>query len=275
MMLTFGVVNCHAEVGNKAATPPAEKNKPACTSDPCGNTATGEDPADVYVREGAKITAELRNSPDDKRRWSSIALYSDTKSPERLKVAVVKAADFTMQLDPKKGWLTFSTPKLQQVFNLATPIGEKNNPCSKYSVKIVEASSSYAVVKKICPLSEYVAGKYFMQAEYYLYDQESSTMRTIWSAALTNPDAEFPDATPELAMKAIKDGYRLDWTGLFPEDGKWKKTSIHNNYLRKKDSAGKGYLQCSDATAKGKDGLENELCEGGILTLVSSQAGAK
>ena len=230
----------------------------------------GDDSEKIALREGAKMTAKLRNDPDDQLRWSAIALYSDSKHAERLKMAVIKKLGTEIQLVPQSGFIVLSGPQYKQTFKIASPIGTVSNPCRKYNIKVVQAGIDYVIFKKICPIIEYASNRYHMSTDYYLFDQKTATARSIWSASLTNKECEFPDADPEPTVVQTDNGYRFDWTGLFPADAKPTKQTIHNIYTyipMGKKGAG---LLCRDTTQPKSAGIESDMCEGTVLDLVSN-----
>ncbi|GJJ04318.1 hypothetical protein RugamoR64_48560 [Duganella rhizosphaerae] len=242
-----------------------------CTSTPCGNTATGEDPQEQRLREGAARSNEIREGDDDQRRWASIRLNSDSTKPERLKMPVVKAAGLEMRLDPKLGQLSFSKAGLQHTFGIASPLGDKSSVCPEYSIQIVEASAAHALVRMACLQAETAPGRYHMGVDYYLYDAETAQMRNIWRAAVTDKNARMPDAKPVPSLKLIPNGYRFDWSGIQPSDNKPSKTVLHNSYIRSTEKSGAKVLLCTDLNAPKGQGVEDEMCEGGILPLVPAK----
>jgi len=48
-----------------------------CTSTPCGNTATGEDPSDIAERHDENLLNDLRETATDRQRWGISSLYSN------------------------------------------------------------------------------------------------------------------------------------------------------------------------------------------------------
>jgi hypothetical protein len=84
---------------NKAPSVAPTTSKFQCTSTPCGNTATGEDPSDIAEREGGKKLEEMRNTASDRQRWGATSLYSSAKQEKDLQVDVLKAISlYTTQL---------------------------------------------------------------------------------------------------------------------------------------------------------------------------------
>jgi len=47
----------------------AQPKQGKCTSTPCGNTASGEDPQEQRIREGAARSAAIRAGGDDQVNW--------------------------------------------------------------------------------------------------------------------------------------------------------------------------------------------------------------
>lgn len=247
----------------------ATQDKPSrCAETPCPNTATGEDPQAINIREGAKLEARQRNNPDDKARWASTRIYSSTKKPERLKMQVVAASEFRMELDPGTGSLILAAPSRKHVFRIAAPAGTKDDLCPKYELQVLDADADFALVKKSCQGFEYAPGRYHKSADYYLYDAPTSTMRSIWAASLTTKAAPFPDADPEVTIKRVRNGYRFDWVGLFPSDATPVRQEIHNLYTRQPNSKKGVELVCRDARSKTNEG--SEMCEDEVLELVQT-----
>ncbi len=242
-----------------------------CTSTPCGNTATGEDPQERRIREGAAMIDAIRAGDDDQQRWSSVRLYSDSTKPERLKLTVVKSAGLEMRLDPKLGYLTFSTQALKQTFVIASPLGDKSSVCPDYALQIVEASAVHALVRMACLQTEYAPGRYHMGSDYYLYDAATGVMRNIWRAAVSDKNAHMPDAKPTPSLKVIPNGYRFDWTGVQPSSSKSSTTTLHNSFTRTNGKNGEKELVCTNLSAPKGQGVEDEMCEGGILPRVTNK----
>ncbi|MEC5164229.1 MULTISPECIES: hypothetical protein [unclassified Janthinobacterium] len=239
-----------------------------CTSNPCGNTATGEDPSDISGKKGAAILDEIRYGDEDKLRWTAIALSSDSEKNDNLKITLIRAVNFKMQLNPILGNITFSKSGVEHTFQIASPRGEKGGLCPEYTITVNEASSSHAIIKKSCLRYNYKPGRYFMSVDYYLYDFEIAIMRNIWRSSV-QINSPLPEAKPTPAVKKIKNGYRFDWIGMFPSDNLPSKMEIHNTYLREKDKKGSNVLICTDTSAPRNKGIENEMCEGEVLTRVS------
>ncbi|QYF95748.1 hypothetical protein KY495_11670 [Massilia sp. PAMC28688] len=253
----------------KPGAAPATAAAPTkCTSEPCGNTASGEDPQEVALRKANQARDALAASGTDQQRWV-FPLFSDTTDPARLQMDVVKAAGFKMRLLPQKGHLVFERPGAVDTFEIA-PKELKESTCPQYGVSVIAAGASYALIKKNCPLTEYKPNRYAMTSEYYLYDANSAVMRSVWAAHSGSKDEKFPAAKPAPTIKKVADGYQFSWAGIWPNDPAQKKVEIRNKYSWKANKAGKTELLCTDLTAPKDEALENEMCEGGILPLVSS-----
>ena len=242
-----------------------------CTSSPCGNTANGEDPQEQRSREAAVRADKIRVGADDQRRWESISLYSDSVKPEHLKMSVVKAADLEMRLDPKLGHITLERRSIQQTFSIASPLGDKSSICPRYVIDVVEASAAHALLRMSCLKAEYAPGRYHMGVDYYLYDVETATMRTIWEASVNDKDAHLPDAKPTPSLKTIANGYRFDWTGVKPSNSRPSTTVLHNSYTRSVEKTGLKVLLCTNLSAPKGKGVEDDMCEGGVLPLVEGK----
>ena len=100
-----------------------------CTSDPCTNTPTGEDPSDIAERKGHARSDQIREIPDDSLRWKRIRLYSDSTKPERLQMIAHYQDRTLMVLDPKTGNLSFQGSTEVHSFNIATPHNAASNLC--------------------------------------------------------------------------------------------------------------------------------------------------
>ena len=245
-----------------------------CTSTPCGNSATGEDPQEQRLREGHAHSETIRAGADDQRRWDSISLYSDSTKPDALKMPVVKTVGLEMRLAPKLGHLSFSKQGLRHSFVIASPIGDKRSICPKYVIDVVEASAAHVLVRMSCLKTEYTPGRYHMGVDFYLYDAETGGMRTIWEASLNDKDAHLPNAKPTPSLKIIPNGYRFDWSGVQPSNSKPSMTTLHNSYVRRTEKSGSKILLCTNLSAPKGQGVEDEMCEGGILPKTEPTSGA-
>ncbi len=268
--LPFIISSVFLPVYAQAPTKPISEHK--CTSNPCGNTATGEDPQEQRIREGEALNNKIRDSADDKNRWRTIPLYSDSSKPNELSLPVVKTAGLEMRLDPKLGQLTFSKTGMQQTFLIASPRGTKNSSCPEYSIEVIEASAAHALIRKTCFRAEYAPGRYSMSIEYYLYDAETAVMRNIWRATVSDKKAHMPDAKPTPTLKTLPNGYRFDWSGIQPSDSPPSTTTIHNSYVRNIEKVGEKELLCTNLSAPKGQGIEDEMCEGGILPRVGDKS---
>lgn len=239
-----------------------------CTSEPCGKTATGEDPQEVALRKANEARDKLAATGSDQDRWI-FPLYSDSSKADRLQMDVVKAAAFRMRLLPKQGHLVFEHPRATNTFEIATVKDIASSTCPKYNVSIVDAGADYALVKMNCPIYEYKPNRFSMSSDLYLYDANSSIMRNVWSGEASGKGQKFPAAKPLPTVKKIADGYQFDWVGIMPNDPDQRKVEIHNKYQWTTDQ-GKPGLRCTDPTAPKGSGVENGKCEGGILPLVSA-----
>ena len=203
-------------------------------------------------------------------RWISIRIYSDSSDTKHLSMPVVKAAGLEMRLDPKLGHITFSKQGRQHVFSIASPLGEQSSICPQYVFNVLEASAGHVLLRKVCLKTETAPGRYHMGVDYYLYDFDTATMRYIWRAAVSEKDAHMPHATPTPSLKIISNGYRFDWSGLFPSDNKPSKMVLHNSYTRVFEKSGASGLLCTDLSAPKGEGVEDEMCEGGSVPLVDN-----
>ena len=129
----------------------------------------------------------------------------------------------------------------------------------------------HALVSMTCFQNEYAPGRYHMGVDYYLYDQETGVMRNIWGAAVNDKNAKMPDAKPVPSLKVTPTGYRFDWSGVQPSDGKPSTTVLHNSYVRSVAKNGDKFLLCTNLSAPRGTGVEDDMCEGGILPRVSEE----
>jgi hypothetical protein len=241
-----------------------------CTSNPCANTPTGEDPDVIALREGKAIEAALRRDPNDKMRWSSLILFSSSTDAQALSMPIVMAAMFNVALNPKKGWLIFSTPQGSQGFKIASAAGSTGDLCPNYQIRVLQGGPGYAVIKKTCPRFEYRAGRFYRGTDYYLYDAKSNTMREIWAASTQlDTSTPFPSAKPEVAVKIMEGGYRFDWVGMLPSDNPASLMKIHNLYKSERDKKAGYMLACYDMTYPAQPLKGNEMCDGGELERVA------
>ncbi|HLO15874.1 MAG TPA: hypothetical protein VK206_13660 [Anaerolineales bacterium] len=91
-----------------------------CTSEPCGNTPTVEDPQDVLLREARAEQNKIKADGPDQVRWQ-IPIYStSTKNPD-LEMLITKSTKFSMRLEPAQGLLYFSTPNFNHAFKIDKP----------------------------------------------------------------------------------------------------------------------------------------------------------
>lgn len=235
-----------------------------CTTHPCPNTETGEEPAVVEIRKASKIEDNIRNGPNDKARWKNLILFSSSTDKESLRLPIVAAIDFEVSLDPKNGSLKFSTPNTSQTFKISDPLADLTTDtlCPKYRVEVIDGAPGYALIKKTCSIHEYKPGRFFRSTDYFLYDQKTNTAREIWSASTQlGATTPFPTAEPEIVIKRLKNGYKFDWVGMFPSDNPPSPTAIHNIYKQETGKNGQLLLACYDATNPSRLLRENEMCE--------------
>lgn len=247
--------------GMLIAAEPRLAEQTRCPDGPCSNTPTGEDPSVIALRAQDLREKKLQEGNDDKRRWSSIPLYSDSKEPAKLKLVLVSSAKSQIELIPKTGVLRFSAPGKSVSFVIASPAGGHDDICPDYNIKVTEADPDYAIIRMACPLYEYVANRFHMSTEYLLFDWRTSTMRSLWFAARSSKDAKYPDAQPKISVTKLPQGYKFDWAGMFPGDSSSEAMKISNTYTRERGPNGL-VLVCTDLTAPKNEGRENEMCEG-------------
>jgi hypothetical protein len=248
----------------------APKDDSACN--PCGNTATGEYPGDIAEREGKKILDGIREGGNDQKRWEIITIHSDAKEPNYLKLTMIKSIGLQMRLDPKKGHLSIEKDRFNQTFEIGSAAENSASTCPKYNINILDASSAYALIKKTCLLFEYRHDRFSMGVEYFLYDMETAAMRSMWVGGTTDKMSRLPQAKPSPVIKKLSNGYQFDWTGVDVSDKQRGKYSIHNKYVRVMDPKSKKMsLRCTDMAVPKGEGIENDLCGGDGLRLISDQ----
>ncbi|WP_440962561.1 hypothetical protein ACL58G_17170 [Massilia sp. GER05] len=244
-----------------------------CSKHPCPNTQTGEDPGAIEAREGGEIEASLLANASDKGRWSSVILLSSSTEKQELSMPIIMADKFNLSLDPKKGRLTFASPHATQSFKISEASSAENSkhPCFKYQVRVIDARSDYALIKKTCPKQEYRPQRFYRGTDYYIYDQKTNTMRSIWSASTQiDTSTPFPTAKPEISIKYLKDGYGFDWIGVLPSDNPSVPVSVHNIYKREVDKNNQLSLVCYDVTNPRHPVKENEMCESESLERIGN-----
>lgn len=250
----------------------AAESAPKCTSTPCGNTATGEDPSEVAEREGRKMLKELRESAGDRQRWGITLLYSSDKNPDGPKLEIIKALGFSAHLQPKTGRLTFEKNGISQTFAIAGPPGGPNDLCPKYALAVVDASAEHAIVKRSCFQYEYKPQRFYKGVEFFLYDMPTASMRSIWNAATEDTTLSGALVTPNPTLKLIKDGYLLDWTVTDISKSATEKYRMRTKYVRVIPKNGKApTLTCTDLSASKGEDVEQGACEGAHPELVSKQ----
>ncbi|MGB7193783.1 MAG: hypothetical protein WBD81_10015 [Collimonas pratensis] len=272
--INVGYAHADGTISTKKTSPAASVSSTdasRCTSDPCANTPTGEDQYVIDAREAAAYNKKVLEAGTDQQRWNQFRLYSDSKDPNRLKVPMILAIGLEMKLDPKKGDISIEKSGQKQVFKIDDSVRSGASTCPKYSVRILDASSTYAMIEKSCSISEYAPGKYNMGVDYYLYDMQTATLRSVWEGSSTEKASPFPRPKPAPQVKKISNGYQLDWSATDPSNKQDGKINIHTKYVREKDrQTGKTELVCIDLTAA-KDEEHGGACEGGILPLILNQ----
>jgi hypothetical protein len=278
-ILTFAAIalsaaGCEPQAAepNRAAltgeSPLPSQTERKCTSTPCANNATGEDPQDIAFRKARQGRDANADTSDDLARWKQ-TLYSDAKRSQDLQLQLVRAANLYMYLDPAHGLIRFTQPNVNDSFEIEQPIGTPNTLCPEYGVDVITAVSQYAVVRKSCMLHEYKPGRYSMGATYYIYDAPTHTMRTIWQSQTNGRDDPFPDPDNEPTVVPMSDGIRINWKATYPSEGKQRSLNVDIRYIRKL-AGSKQELVCVDSLAPSKENIEVGACEGGALNHVAT-----
>lgn len=195
------------------------------------------------MREGMARIERLRHNGADEERWSSVWLYSDSTNPSELSMTVVKIAGMQMALDPNKGDITFTSKQSTHRFHLTSVKGDPKSACPDYTVRIVEASASHALVRHTCNTFEYRRNKFMSSVDYFLYDLETGSMRSIWANTVTGKGAPLPYADPAPVLKLAHDGYKFDWKPRPENQG--EQFERHISFQRKLVNGAKELI-CSD-----------------------------
>lgn len=235
-------------------------------SNSCANTLAKEKSNDDLDGEAEAYYQKLLATGTNKEIWGLYTLNADAKNSEHLKLPLDKPTGLQIRLDPKTGRLYIEKKGLKQIFRFASPRGTPHDICPNYSIQVIEASSSHAVITRLCPIYEYAPNRFHMSTEYYLYDLPTATMRSLWALDASDKKTPFPYPSVEPHVKKIANGYQLDWIAI--DSSTNRKLSMHTKYVRefdKKDN--KTYLVCTDLTAP-KDEEHDGACEGGGPMLI-------
>ena len=237
---------------------------------PAGASTAGEDPQKARLRQADKEREAVNAHGSDQERWAA-TMHSDTARPERLQRELIRATGLTMRLDPKLGHLVFERPGVSDTFEIATPAGTASATCPKFTLNILDARAGHVLIKKNCPMHQMEGDRIAMSSDYYLYDTRTAIMRNIWTGHAGAKGEKFPSAKPDVLVKRTADGYRFNWTGVMPNDPDNKQHTFNNAYQWMTDKTnGKPTLRCTDLSAPNGTGVENALCEGGILPLIAN-----
>jgi hypothetical protein len=247
-------------------------NQPAVEANPQVKDieAAPQYPSDLAERQGRAVVEPARGGREDEKRWLYVVMQSDATAEEAstLVMPLVKAAEFEMRLQPKDGHIIFTMPGIRHIFKLANRAGSKGNICPNYSVRVLEASIGHVVFRKVCRPFEYPRNRVYMSNEFYLYDMQTATVRNLWTAVGDQKGAAMPEAEPPITVRPTASGYRFDWAGIHHGEDGPVKMNIRNVYTREKNGKLAGTLSCADLNFPGREGLESESCQGGILPLV-------
>ncbi|HEY0491474.1 MAG TPA: hypothetical protein VGD30_18335, partial [Telluria sp.] len=227
----------------------------------CADSSTAESPADKAQRQSEAMTEQIKQGDNDKERWARISLYSDSEEPEDLTLPVVKSTGFALKLDPAQGHLQFSSKGSPHVFAIATPRDAVRTVCPKYNLRVIDASAKHAIVRRVCNEYEFRPNRFVASVDYFLYDAETVTMRSIWHNEVTKKGSPLPLAKPVPMVRILPTGYQFDWKSQALSKDSEGPVEIHTSYLRK-DIAGARNLICTDIAAPKGEGLEAGYCEG-------------
>jgi hypothetical protein len=241
-----------------------------CTSTPCGNTATGEDPSEIAEKNGEKILKEVREKATDRQRWGISMLYSSDSNVAGSRLDIIRDIGFSVQLQPRTGQLVFEKNGIKHIFAIAGAPGAKNDMCPRYAIAVVDASAEHAVIKRSCFQHEYKPKRFYKSVDFYIYDMPTASMRNIWTAATEDTTLAGAMVTPNPSLKATTQGYLLDWTVTDISKSATEKYKVRMLFVRKIEKANKSMsLVCTDLTAPKGENVEAGACEGNRLDLVS------
>lgn len=265
---------CIASSGSANAQPATKAEQSIkCTSTPCGNTKTGEDPSDIADRNGEKLLNQMRETADDRQRWGITSLYSSGKKTNDLILDVIRAAGFRMSLQPQAGNLTFEKLGTVQTFHIAPASATPGDLCPRYGVTIVDASYNHAVIKKSCFQYEYKPKHFYSGVEYFFYDMPTASMRSIWTASTEDTSLAGPLVSPNPIFKMTKSGYTLDWSVVDITNSP-EKRQIRLGFKREKKKNGKTMeMVCTDLNGQKGESIEQGACDGNRLEVISSSTG--
>lgn len=272
LTLAYGIHFGPAHAQNLGHVTPAKSPDTSftCTSTPCGNTATGEDPSEVTERHGEKILKEVRENASDRQRWGVTMLYSSDTNAAGTKLDIVKDSGFSAHLQPKTGQLTFEKNGSKHTFAIAGAPGAKNDMCPRYAIAVVDASVEHALIKRSCFQYEYQPKHFYKSVDFYIYDVPTASMRNIWTAATENALLTGALVTPDPVLKPSKSGYLLDWTVKDISKSATEIYKVRLLYARKVEKGSKSLsLVCTDLTAPKGENFETGACEGTHLSLIS------
>jgi hypothetical protein len=259
---------CHADgvpaYGNKTEAKIVQTAvTPDCRSgDACGKIGA-EDKQMILVEQDRARRKNLIKNGTDRERWAD-PIYSDATRPDDLQLLLVKSSGLTMRLAPKLGVLYFESPGKKHAFKIAAAPGEAGAMCPRYNFTVISASQRHAFINKDCPAFEYKANRSAMSSEYILYDIETGTTKSIWYATASKGE-KFPFADPTPDVKLEKNGYRFQWTGIYPGVS-GDTVSLNSSFSVARDpESGKKYLECRDLRRTKQEQLDSEACQGLML----------
>jgi hypothetical protein len=268
VFLAIGTIGCEPHAAeprqNVSASHPNKTDASSkCASAPCGNTATGEDPQDIAIRNARRARDARSTHSNEKARWKR-TLYANATKTQDLELILGSATDLTMRLVPSTGQLQFRREGLADNFEVEQPRGSPNPQCPEYGINVVTAAKEFAVVRKSCMLYEYKPGRFSMGATYYLYDVPSHTIRIVWQSQTSGQDDPFPDPSTEPMVAVLADGIKIEWKATYPAEGKVRSLLMHTRYTRRV-VRGEVELVCTDLSVQDGENVEVGACEGGVL----------
>jgi len=259
-----------AQPVSRPAPSEAKMTQFKCNSNPCANTATGEDPSEIAEKKGARISNELEQTANDRDRWSATTLYSDSKKPGGPALDIIKSVQFRIKLQPKTGTVLFEKGGIVHAFSIASPLGKPDRLCPAYAVSVVDAGFDYAVIQVNCFLYQFAPKRFYGSEEFFLYDMQTASMRSIWDAGISDNSVQGRLVSPNPTVKKISNGYTLIWNVKDRSKSATETYKVRASYIRSTEKNGThAVLTCTDLTAPKGENIEVGICEGRHPKLVT------
>ena len=210
---------------------------PKCSSRPCPNTTTGEEFTEIEKRESDARREELIQNGRLRKLWAEYWIFSESTAVEDLVLPLSIPDGLRVRFDPIKGVIYFESKSKTQGFILTSPRGDKTSLCPRYFIKIIDGSSTHAVVEQTCFRYEDPRNQFHQSVEYYLYDRESDTMFSLWRTFSHEKNRALPTPNNPPTVKKTPNGYRLIWSAANLSNG--SKIKMNTKYYRVQDQKSK------------------------------------